>query len=90
MENKYKEMISEDALLEMANRYIQLEQEYQELKQKYIEKIKENLKLLEDITGLKIKSDYHKVNEERFNKAYVSTENELEKLKNKINQLKTK
>ncbi len=30
MENKYKEMISEDALLEMANRYIQLQHEYEE------------------------------------------------------------
>jgi len=30
MENKYKEMISEDALLEMANRYIQLEKDHQD------------------------------------------------------------
>jgi len=30
MENKYKEMISEDALIEMANRYIQLEQEHEQ------------------------------------------------------------
>lgn len=30
MENRYKEMISEDALLEMANRYIQLEKEHED------------------------------------------------------------
>ena len=35
MENKYKEMISEDALLEMANRYIQLEQEFKEYRDEF-------------------------------------------------------
>lgn len=38
MENKYKEMISEDALLEMANRYIQLEKEFEEYKNKMLVK----------------------------------------------------
>ena len=35
MENKYKEMISEDALLEMANRYIQLEKEFEEYRNEF-------------------------------------------------------
>ena len=35
MENKYKEMISEDALLEMANRYVQLEKEFQEYRNEF-------------------------------------------------------
>lgn len=39
MENKYKEMISEDALLEMANRYIQLEKEFEEFKKSAIEEV---------------------------------------------------
>ena len=35
MENKYKEMISEDTLLEMANRYIQLEKEFEEYRNEF-------------------------------------------------------
>jgi hypothetical protein len=35
MENKYKEMISEDVLLEMANRYIQLEKEFEEYRNEF-------------------------------------------------------
>jgi hypothetical protein len=35
MENKYKEMISEDALLELANRYIQLEKEFKEYRDEF-------------------------------------------------------
>lgn len=49
MENKYKEMISEDALLEMANRYIQLEQEYKDyikVTLKLIFKLKNEIKEL--------------------------------------------
>ena len=76
--------------MELANRYIQLEQEYQELKQKYIQEIKKNIKLIEDITWAKIETDYHKSNEEHFSKYYAEVDNELEELKNKINQLKTK
>lgn len=34
MENKYKEIITEDALIDLANRYIKLEKEFEEYKNK--------------------------------------------------------
>lgn len=49
--NEYKEMISEDALLEMANRYIQLEQEYEDyikVTLKVIFKLKNEIKELKN------------------------------------------
>jgi hypothetical protein len=37
--NQYKEIITEDALIEMANRYIQLEKEFEEFKKSAIEEV---------------------------------------------------
>lgn len=35
MENKYKEIITEDALIDMANRYIKLEKEFEEYQNEF-------------------------------------------------------
>jgi hypothetical protein len=52
MENKYKEIITEDALIELANRYIQLEKEHEE----YVKAAYQIItKLNNEINQLKIK-----------------------------------
>jgi hypothetical protein len=52
MENKYKEIITEDALIELANRYIQLEKEHEE----YVKAAHQIItKLNNEINQLKIK-----------------------------------